>query len=171
MTTVSPAAVTTATATRVRTARPRAILVHGSAILLFAGVAGLLGIRMEAGQDPALGEGYHPVAAAPARPVLVRRVIVTRRVEEVAAAPTAGAAPAGTSGAAAATAAGAAPGGGAAAPAAATQRAAAPASASAPPAPTNTAAPAPAAEPAPVTTTTAPAAAPAAPAPVATATS
>lgn len=169
MTTVSPGTVTTASATRVRTARPRAIPVHAGAAVLFAGVAGLLGIRMAAGQDPALGDGGRPLVPPAARPVLVRRIVVTRRVIEVAAAPAASAPVApGAAGATPATSPAAPAATGAPAAAAPQQRAAGVPSA-APAAPTSAAAPVPAAEPAP-TPAPAPAASPA-PAPVATATS
>jgi pyruvate dehydrogenase E2 component (dihydrolipoamide acetyltransferase) len=68
----------------------------GAAGLPVVGAAGaafclaliFLALQMRAGDDPALGAGAG-TAAAPARPVIVRRVVVRRIVEEAPAAPAA----------------------------------------------------------------------------------
>ena len=66
-----------------RTDRSRALVAVTAAVALFCIVLIFLAQQLRAGRDPAIGAGKPASAAAP-RQVVVRRVIVTRVVDDAA---------------------------------------------------------------------------------------
>ena len=62
-----------------RAKRQGAVPIYASTAALFAGITAVLGVQMANGQDPGLGDGHKWAAAGPEH-LLVRRVIVTKRV-------------------------------------------------------------------------------------------
>jgi hypothetical protein len=75
------------------TDRRRPVPVAAIAGALFCVVLIYLALQVRAGNDPAIGAGKQ-APASPARPVVVRRVVVTRLIEEDAPATAGSAAPA-----------------------------------------------------------------------------
>jgi hypothetical protein len=71
-----------------RTDRSRALVAVTAAVALFCIVFIFLAQQLRAGRDPAIGAGKPTAAAAP-RQVIVRRIIVTRVIDDAAPAQTA----------------------------------------------------------------------------------
>jgi hypothetical protein len=64
-----------------RTDRSRALVAVTAAVALFCVLLIFLAQQLRAGRDPAIGAGKQTAAVAAPRPVVVRRVIITRVVD------------------------------------------------------------------------------------------